>query len=126
MRLYWEYILNVIKLSKDIYIGVRDWTERDLQMTIDARKIISNLDMPLENVEWEALQDIKWETLINETYDDIIDSVNYFTDYATHILKSKTPEDVWEGYRFKRDIWDYYYVSYSEEFESLTQRRVVF
>jgi len=24
------YILDVIKLSKDIYIEVRDWTERDL------------------------------------------------------------------------------------------------
>jgi len=35
------YILDVIKLSKDIYIEVRDWTERDLQMTIYARKIIS-------------------------------------------------------------------------------------
>jgi len=45
------YILNVIKLSKDICIEVRDWTEKDLQMTIDARKIISNLEMPLENVE---------------------------------------------------------------------------
>jgi len=49
------YILDIIKLFKDIYIEVRDWTERDLQMTIDARKIIFNLDMPLENVEWEVL-----------------------------------------------------------------------
>jgi len=54
------YILNVIKLSKDIYIEAKDWAERDnLQMTIDARKIISNLDMPLENVKWEALQNVK-------------------------------------------------------------------
>jgi len=38
---------------------------------------------------------------------------------ATRILKSKIPEDVWEGCRFKRDIWDYYYVSYSEKFEPI-------
>jgi len=42
MRLYKEYIsstlLNVIKLSKDIYIEVRDWTETDnLQMIIDEK-----------------------------------------------------------------------------------------
>jgi len=65
---------------------------------------------------------VKWGPLINETYDDIIDSVGYFTDSATHELKSKTPEegrDVWEGCRLKRDVWDYYYLSYSEEFEPI-------
>jgi len=60
---------------------------------------------------------MKWRALINEIYDDI-DSVGYFTNSATLILKNKTPEDVWKGYRFKRDVWDYY-VSYSEEFEPL-------
>jgi len=43
---------------------MRDWTEGDLQMTIDARKIISNLDIPLENVEWKALQNVKWGPLM--------------------------------------------------------------
>jgi len=36
------YILNVIKVSKDIYIEVKDWTKKDFQMIIDARKIIFN------------------------------------------------------------------------------------
>jgi len=88
------YIFNVIKLSNDIYIEMRDWIEGDLQMTIDAKKIISNLDLPLENVEWEALQNVIWGPLIKETYDHIIESVDYFTKSATCILKSKIPEDV--------------------------------
>jgi len=95
---------------------MRDWTETDnLRMIIDARKIISNLDIPLENVELETLQNVKWGLLINETYNDIIESVGYFTNSAMRILKSKTPENMWERCRFKRGIWDYYYVSYSEE-----------
>jgi len=74
------YILNVVKLINDIYIEIRDLTEIDnLRMTIDARKIISNLDIPLENEEWETLQNMKWGPLINKTYDDIIDLVDYFT-----------------------------------------------
>jgi len=55
-------------------------------MTIDVREIIFNLDIPLENVEWETLQNVKWGPLINETYDDIIESVGYFTNSATRIL----------------------------------------
>jgi len=31
--------------------------------------------MPLENVEWEALQNVKRRALINETYNDIIELV---------------------------------------------------
>jgi len=121
------YIFDIIKLSKDIYIEIRDWAERDnLQITIDAKRIISNLDMPLENVKWKALQNVKGGALINEIYDNIIDSVGFFTDSATRILKSKTPEDVWEGYKFKRDILDYYYVSYSEEFEPFILSRAAF
>jgi len=50
--------------------------------------------MPLKKVEWEALQNVKWGALINEIYDDIINSVDYFIDSTTRILKSKTPEDV--------------------------------
>jgi len=69
---------------------------------------------------------VKWGPLINETYDDIIESVGYFTASATRILKSKTPEDVWEGCRFKRDVWEYYYISYSEEFEPILLPRAAF
>jgi len=55
-------------------------------------------------MEWETLQNVKWEPLINETYDDIIESVGYFTNSATRILKSKTPEDVWKECKLKRDM----------------------
>jgi len=52
MSLYKVYTLNVMRLSNDIYIEIKNWTEGDFKMTIDARKIISNLVMPLhlENV----------------------------------------------------------------------------
>jgi len=43
--------------------------------------------MPLENKEWEALQNMKWGALINETYDDT-DSVGYFTNFTTRILQN--------------------------------------
>jgi len=45
--------------------------------------------LPLENVEWETLRNVKWGPLINKTYDDIIESVGYFTNSATRVLKSK-------------------------------------
>jgi len=41
-------------------------------------------------------------------------------------LKSKTSEDMWEGRRLKRDVWDYYYLSYSEEFEPILLPRAAF
>jgi len=89
------YTLNVVKLTNHIYIEMRDLTEIDnLRMTIDVKKIISKLSVPLENEEWKTLQNVKWGPLINETYDDIIDSVGYFTDSATRELKSKTSEDM--------------------------------
>jgi len=119
------YNLNV-KLINDIYIKMRDLTEiDDLRMIIDARRIIFNLDIPLENEEWETLQNVKWGPLINETY-DIIESISYFTASATRILKSKTPEDVWEGCKLKRDVWEYYYISYLEEFELILLPRTTF
>jgi len=44
---------NIIEynIQYDIYIEVTDWTEGELQMTIDAKKIISKLSVTLENVE---------------------------------------------------------------------------
>jgi len=84
----------LLKLSKDICIKVTDWTEGELQMTIDAKKIIPKLGMSLENVEWKALKNVKWGALIKETYDDIIKSVIHFNDIALRILQSKIPEDV--------------------------------
>jgi len=61
------YTLNVVKLT-NIYIEMRDLTEIDnFRMTIDARKIISNLDIPLENEEWKTLQNVKWGPLMRLT-----------------------------------------------------------
>jgi len=88
------YTLDVVKLTNDIYTEMRDVIKGDLQMVIDARKIISNLDIPLENEEWETLRNVKWGPLINETYDDIIYSVGELTDSATRELKNGTTEDV--------------------------------
>jgi len=62
-------------------------------MTIDAKKIIPKLSVPLED-EWEKLKNKKLGALILETYDNIIDAVGGFTDSATRILKSKTTEDI--------------------------------
>jgi len=123
--LYRTYMFNVIKEYEGICIEVRSCLDEELQMTIDAKKIISKLRMPLEDEEWENLKNMKLGALIRETYDDIIISVGDFTASATRILKSKITEDMWEGCRFKRDVWDYYYyVSYSEEFEPLILSRL--
>jgi len=64
--------------------------------------------------------------LIRETCVHIISSVNKFTDSATRILKSKTPEYMWERCGFKRGVWNYYYVSKSEKFEPLVLPRAAF
>jgi len=114
------YTLNVVKERGDIYVEMRDLTDLDnLRMTIDVKKIIPKLSVPLENEEYETLENVKWGPLIKEAYDDIIDSVGDLTDSATHELKYQTPEDMWLGRRLKRDVWDYYYFSYSEEFDPL-------
>jgi len=41
-------------------------------MTIDAKKIIPKLSLPLKDKEWKKLKNMNWEALIRETYDDII------------------------------------------------------
>jgi len=112
------YMFNIVKEYEDIYIEVRNCLDGKFYMTIDVKKIIPKLNVPLEDDEWEKLKNEKLGALIRETY-NIIDSVGDFTDSATCILKSKTTEDMWAGWRFKRGVWDYYYASYSEEFEPL-------
>jgi len=69
---------------------------------------------------------VKWGPLIKEAYDDIIDSVGDLTDSATRELKYQTPENMWEGRGLKRDVWDYYYLNYSEEFDPLILTRAAF
>jgi len=44
-------------------------------MTIDAKKIIPKLSVPLEDTEWEKLKNMKLRALIREIYGDIIRSV---------------------------------------------------
>jgi len=58
-------------------------------MTIDAKKIISTLSVPLENTEWKVMKNMKWGALIKEIYDDIIDSDSWFAEYAWPLLQSK-------------------------------------
>jgi len=55
---------------------------------------------------------------ISLAYATIIRAVSEFTDSAMRELKSKTTEDMWEGRRLKRGIWDHYYVSYSRRRDS--------
>jgi len=95
-------------------------------MTIDAKKIIPYLSVPLEDEEWEKLKNKKLGELIRVTYWKIIISIDDFTASATRILKSKTTEDMWKGCRFKRGVRNYYYVSYSEEKEPLILPRAAF
>jgi len=98
-------------------------------MTIDAKKIIPKLSVPLE--EWEKLKEIRnWGALILEPYGSIIDSVGWFTSSTARILKSKTPDGMWKGWEIKRGVWNNYiykyYVSYSEEFEPILLLRAAF
>jgi len=92
--LYHTYMFNVVKECEDIYIEVRSCLDGELQITIDAKKIIPKLSVPLENKEWEKLKNMKWGTLIRETYGNIIISLGDFTEYARRILLSKTTEDM--------------------------------
>jgi len=39
--------------------------------------------------------------------------VGEFTYSATRKLKNETNEDMWEGCRLKKGVWNHYYVSYS-------------
>jgi len=95
-------------------------------MTIDAKKIIPKLSVSLEE-EWEKLKEIRnWGALIRETYGNFIYAVGCFKESATYILKSKTTEDMWKGWKIKTDVWKNYYVSYSKEFEPLILPRAAF
>jgi len=121
------YIFNIVKEYDDIYIEVKKYLYEAVRMTIDAKKIIPKLSVSLEDDGWEKLKEIRnWGALILETYNNIIVAVGWFTDSATRILKSKTTEDMWEGRRLKRSVWNNYYVSYSEEFEPLILPRAAF
>jgi len=65
-------------------------------MTIDAKKIIPKLSVPLE--DWEKLKEIRnCGALILETYDNIVRAIGEFTDSAARELKSKTADGMWKG-----------------------------
>jgi len=87
--------------------------------------------MPLENEEWEKLKKIlgplgELGPLIGVTYWNIIDSVGVFDNSAAHKLKNETIEDMREGCRLKRGVWNHYYVSYSRVFNPLILPRAAF
>jgi len=120
-------MFNIVKEYDDIYIEIRKNLDGELCMTIDAKKkIIPKLRVSLEDEEWKKLKEIRnWGALIRETYSNFIYVVGCFKESATHILK--TTEDMWEGWhRLKRDVWNYYYLSYSEEFEPILLPRLCF
>jgi len=48
------YMFNIVKEYDDIYIEVRSCLDGELKMTIDAKKIIPKLSVPLE--EWEKFK----------------------------------------------------------------------
>jgi len=87
-------MFNVVEECEDIYIEIRNYLDMELQMTIDAKKIISKLSVPLEDKEWKKLKNMNWGLLIRETYGDIIGLVHYLTEYARRLLQSKTTEDM--------------------------------
>jgi len=59
-----------------------------MSKTIDAKKIIPKLSVPLEDEEWEKLKKKKLGALIRDAYANIIISVDEFTASASRILKS--------------------------------------
>jgi len=118
---------NVVKECKNIYIEVSNCLDKELRMTIDAKKIIPKLSVPLEDTKWEKLKNMKWGTLIRETYGDIIISIGDFTEYARRILLSKTTEDMWwHGFLFKSKLCCHYYISRSVEGELILLPRAAF
>jgi len=85
------YVFNIVKEYDDIYIEVKKYLYGEVCMTIDTKKIIPKLSVPLE--EWEKLKEIRnWGALIREIYGSIIMAVGEFTRSAARILKSKTPD----------------------------------
>jgi len=62
-------------------------------VTIDAKKIIPKLNVPLE--EWEKLKKIRnWGALIRETYGNIMYEVDSFTDSAARKWKNGIIENM--------------------------------
>jgi len=60
------YMFNIVEEYDNIYIEVRNCLDGELKMTIDAKKIIPKLSVPLE--EWEKFKKIRnWGALIRET-----------------------------------------------------------
>jgi len=49
--LYVTYMFNIVEECEDIYIEIRSYLDREFQMTIDAKKIISKLSVPLKDKE---------------------------------------------------------------------------
>jgi len=125
MYLCHPYKFKVVKEYDDIYIEVRSCLDGEIGMTIDAKKIISRLSVSLEELEKFKKKKILGPLIIR-TYISIFDSIGEFDDSATCKLKSKTSEDMWEGCRLKRGVWNHYYISYSERFEPILLPRAAF
>jgi len=83
--IYETYMFNIVKECEDIYIEIKSCLDGKLQMTIDAKKIIPKLTVPLEDIR-KKLKNMNWGALIKEIYGDIIDLVDWFTEYARRLL----------------------------------------
>jgi len=89
-------------------------------------EIIPKLSVSLE--EWEKLKEIRnWGALIRETFGNFIYMVGDFKESVMSILNSI--ENMWKGticeWKIKRDVWDYYYLSYTQR-SSLILPRAAF
>jgi len=117
-----SYKFNVVKEYDDIYIEIRSCLDGEHKMTINAKKIIPKLSVLLEDEEWEKLKKRELGSLIYLLYTNIISTVGEFTYSATRKLKNETNEDMWEGRKLKRGVWNHYYVSYSGVSDPLIRR----
>jgi len=52
------YMINVVKECEDIYFEVRSCLNGELQMTIDAKKIIPKLSVPLKDKKLKKLKNM--------------------------------------------------------------------
>jgi len=68
-----------------------------------------------------GLKNIKWGALIKETYDDIIDSIGWFTHGS--YCKAKLPKICGGIGIFKRELWHNYYISRSVKGEPILLSR---
>jgi len=112
-----------VEECENIYIEIRNYLDGEFQLTFDAKTIILNSSVPLEDKEWEKLKNMKWGALIKETYGDTIAPVDYFNE---ELLLGETAKNMWWGLLFKKELRPHYYISRSVEGEPILLPRAAF